>query len=75
MKEPERFTFYPFNEDAKNTAEKLYPKNTQRTTNWAIKVFSQWKKAREDTGLELCPDNLLELAVPEDLCKWLPLCR
>ena len=46
----------------------------------AIKVFSRRKKAQKDAGdiciddvYELCPDDLLELAVPEDLCKWLPL--
>ena len=71
-KEPERFKFLS-DEDAKKLQKSFIPKNTQRSTNWAIKVFSQWKKAREDSGLELCPDDLLELAVPEDLCKWLPL--
>ena len=52
----------------------IVPGNTQRSTSWAVKVFSA-VKACEEVGLESCPLVLLEWADPDDLCKWLALCE
>ena len=72
VKDPDRFKFLS-SEDSAKLQKSFVPSNTQRSTNWSLKVFSEWKKAREDANLELCPDDLLECAVPENLSKWLPL--
>ena len=37
-----------------------------------MKVFSDWKKAREGALEVACPEDLLERANPEDLVRWLP---
>ena len=49
------------------------PENTQRSTQWALNVFRDWKTARVDAQEEACPDDLLERANPADLVRWLAL--
>ena len=47
------------------------PKNTKESTNWAAKVFEQWRLKRNEAASsddKLCPDNLL---VWSDLNYWL----
>ena len=49
------------------------PSNTKRSTDWAVKVFFDWKKARGAAGEDECPGDLLERGDPGDLVKWLSL--
>ena len=47
------------------------PKNMKKSTNWAAKVFEQWRVKRNKAASgndKLCPDNLL---VQSDLNYWL----
>ena len=67
-----RFAFLS-GEDADQLKKTFVPGNTKRATNWALKVFTEWRKAREDQGLEVCPGDILERPVVDDLCKWLPI--
>ena len=68
----DRFQFV--SKEAEEDLQKGFvPGNTQRSTQWAMKVFSDWKKAREAALEEACPEDLLERANPEDLVRWLSL--
>ena len=50
------------------------PKNTEKATNWAVRVFEQWRvernRATSDDG-EMCPSNLLQCPVQVSLNYWL----
>ena len=50
------------------------PKNTQKTTNWAVKMFEQWRvqtnEATNDDS-KLCPSNILKCPKVCDLNYWL----
>ena len=52
------------------------PKNTEKATNWVVRVFKQWKaernRATSDDG-EMCPSNLLQCPVQVSLNYWLLL--
>ena len=54
----DRFQFV--SKEAEVLQKRFVPGNTQRSTHWAMKVFSDWKKAREVaiTAKEL--DQILE---------------
>ncbi len=48
------------------------PKNTEYSTKWALKNFTDWKTERNAAFADTpVPDKLLETASPEDLNKWL----
>lgn len=53
--------------------KKIVPKNTEYSTRWAMKVFSDWfKDYNSRSQSEKCPDILLTPACSSDvLCKWL----
>ena len=46
------------------------PKNTEKATNWVVRVFEQWRVERNretsDDG-EMCPSNLLQCPVQVSL--------
>ena len=44
-----RFSFLS-KEDELDLQKAFVPSNTQRSTDWAVKVFFDWKKARRDAG-------------------------
>ena len=48
------------------------PKNTERCTQWALRVFHAWRKQRNEHSDEKCPDDLLEKPTLSLLNKWLP---
>ena len=58
-----RFQFIS-KEAEQNLQKGFVPGNTRRSTQWAMKVFSDWKKAREVALEEVCPEDLLEHANP-----------
>ena len=47
--------------------------NTERNTQWSMRNFEAWKKARADAEMEACPDDLLLTNDPAALCEWLSL--
>ena len=50
------------------------PKNTQKSTNWVVKVFEQWQVERNGAvsgDNRLCPSSLFEFPVLSDLNYWL----
>ena len=47
------------------------PKNTKKSTNWAMRVFKQWRDSRNSTVAERCPEMLLEQPNAELLNYWL----
>ena len=55
--------------EAEDLQKGFVPGNIQRCTQWAMKVFSDWKKAREGAEEVACLEDLLELVSPEDLVR------
>ena len=50
------------------------PSNTVKNTEWALSCFREWRSARNSApgdGQRLCPADLLENPVVEDLNYWL----
>ena len=50
------------------------PSNTVKNTQWALSCFREWRSARNSApgdGQRLCPADLLESPVVEDLNYWL----
>ena len=62
----ERFTFTSSLQELEPYKTKCVPKNTEKTTQWALKVFVDWKEAHEQAGKSSPPADFLE-----DLCNWL----
>ena len=46
---------------------------TEKNTAWAVRVFQEWLKQRNDTSTDdkKCPYNLLEKPVADKLNYWL----
>ena len=50
------------------------PKNTEKATNWAVRVFEQWRVERNratSDDSEMCPSNLLQCPVQVSFNYWL----
>ena len=47
------------------------PKNTSKSTDWAVRVFKAWREQRSEEIDEKCPDNLLEDPSVDALNFWL----
>ena len=71
--EPDRSCFKQLSdEELAGLTSKFVPKNTDKTTKWALKNFSDWREARNASNCtEKCPDDLLENPNPISLNKWL----
>ena len=51
------------------------PKNTQRSTQWAVRCFDMWLKHWNETSPQnQCPPDILLSDDLEILCKWLCVC-
>ena len=48
------------------------PMNTQKSTNWAIEVFNEWRCSRSSLDDEECPSDLLYVGDADKLNFWLP---
>ena len=46
--------------------------NTHKSTNWAIKVFNEWRCSRSSLDDGECPSDLLEVGDADKLNFWLP---
>ena len=47
------------------------PKNTSKSTDWAVRVFKAWREQRSEEIDGKCPDNLLEDPSVDALNFWL----
>ena len=57
-----------------NLYKRFIPKNRQKSTNWAVKVFEQWRVETNGAASgddRLCLSNLFESPLPSDLNYWL----
>ena len=64
----------PSSDDEIATLSKGFvPPNTEKNTVWAVRVFSEWRAARnDDCASDPCPDCLLESREVDQLNRWLP---
>ena len=68
----DRFQFV--SKEAEEDRQKGFvPGNTQQSMQWAMKVSTDWKKAREFALEEAFLEGLLKRVNPEDLVMWLCL--
>ena len=53
--------------------EGYVPRNTGKATDWAVRVFQDWRTARNKSvgAAEQCPETLLEKPIAEPLNYWL----
>jgi hypothetical protein len=61
-------------EEMAEISKVFVPANTAKNTQWAVSVFREWRSARSsspDDGQKVCPADLLENPVVEDLNYWL----
>ena len=60
-------------EEIAEISKVFVPSNTAKNTQWAVGVFTEWRSARNSAGGDerLCPVDLLENPVAEDLNYWL----
>ncbi len=70
----QRFVSPTSNKDMEKICKGVIPKNTQKSTDWAIGVFEEWRTNRNlatKDSAEQCPTNLLEQPTSESLNHWL----
>jgi hypothetical protein len=61
-------------DDMAKISKEFVPTNTKKNTDWAVSCFREWRSARNTTEVEgerLCPEDLLENPVTDDLDHWL----
>ena len=52
----------------------IMPKNTQRSTQWAVRCFNLWLQHQQPIAYDNCREDLLLSDNMEALCKWLCVC-
>ena len=55
-------------EQTETVCKRFIMKNTNKSTNWAVKMFEQWRVKRNEAASgdsKPCPDNLLEMPCTE----------
>ena len=55
----------------KEICQGYVPRNTNKATNWALKVFQSWREQRGEQQDRICPVDLLESNNVELLNFWL----
>ena len=58
-------------EEMSSVCEGYTPANTSKNTDWAVRVFNEWRKARPTEEEGECPPDLLECPCAEKLNFWL----
>ena len=67
-----RFDFNVTSDDLFRFMEGETPVNTERSTTWAVKIFKDWRIARNTTvTTDLCPENIFTLEDSDIICQWL----
>ena len=68
----ERFYFDITTDDLAAFQKGECPANTAKSTEWAVRNFESWRKARNERyPAENCPADILECADRGKLCEWL----
>ena len=68
----ERFDFSVTSNNLTRFMEGEIPANTERCTSWAVKVFEEWRKARNSKfPTDLCPENIFTHEDSKIICCWL----
>jgi len=68
----ERYSFDVTCEELDAFKEGECPANTAKNTEWALKNFEEWRKARNGKySTEQCPPNVLASQDFDELCDWL----
>ena len=68
--ETKRFTFVN-PEEVEAEKDKFIPQNTDKSTQWAIKAFTDWLTSRSEAGEQVPPENILLTDDRMLLCNWL----
>ena len=73
LKKKKRF-LSPKKDDEMSLITKGYvPSNTRKQTDWAVRVFSEWRRQRNESDKSSqCPADLFEVPDCEQLNYWLP---
>ena len=66
-----RFPAPTSSSDREKVCEGFTPKSTQRSTEWAVRVFDTWRKERNKKCAEKCPGDLFDRPTLPLLNKWL----
>ena len=68
----ERFALV--SQQAVEAAQKPIPQNTQKCTDWSVRLFTSWLSQRNQRCPDnKCPEDILLTDDHESLCKWLCL--
>ena len=51
--------------------KRVVPKNTEKLTNWAVRLFDSWSQQRNACCGDKVPESILLSDNHEDLCHWL----
>ena len=73
LKDKERFPLLPKNQ-IEDSKQAIIPKNTQKSTQWALRCFGSWLKQRNERCEDKCPEGILLSDNHQDLCHWLCVC-
>ena len=58
--------------DIQESKKRIVPKNTSKSTNWAVRLFESWCKQRNERSVEnKVPENILLSDDHGTLCHWL----
>lgn len=68
VKNPARFGKPVDDGDLNELISEAIPPNTKKSTSWAMKVFDEWQKSRNENG-EVIPE--LAVFTVEDVNHWL----
>lgn len=69
----ERFPLLP-NEVVEDTKKQVIPKNTDKSTKWAVRLFQSWCEQRNERCDDKVPNDILLSDNHEELCRWLCIC-
>ena len=67
----ERFSFVSSSSEVESFKKKIIPQSTDKATQWAVKIFNDWSKAREQSGRTAPPNEILLSNQPKEVCDWL----
>lgn len=69
----ERFPIVP-NEVVEDSKKLIIPKNTDKSTKWAVRLFQSWSEQRNLQCDDKVPETILLSDDHEELCRWLCVC-
>ena len=70
-KSNERFSFISSSSGVEAFKTKIVPKNTDKATQWTVKIYTEWSKARKDSGRSAPLDGLLLTNSSKEVFDWL----